>query len=151
MMENLTYNGYTGSAEVSVADDCLHGRLLFVNDLITYEGQTLAELKKSFRDAVDRYASYCHSVGKSPEKPCSGTFNVRLGPDLHRQAATAAMISGSTLNEFMVKATQKMLASSQPEKVVHEHRFVVEELQTLGHRLASSRPGQLNWEPYGIH
>jgi predicted HicB family RNase H-like nuclease len=50
VMNNQTflYKGYTGSIEVSVEDSCLHGEILFIDDIITYEGTGVDELQVSF-------------------------------------------------------------------------------------------------------
>lgn len=61
----LKYKKYTGSIEISLEDNCLHGRILFINDLITYGGNTLNELKSNFKNAVDRYIKYCDTNDKN--------------------------------------------------------------------------------------
>ena len=43
-MSVLTYKTYIGSIEVSVEDECLHGKILFIDDLITYEANTVQEI-----------------------------------------------------------------------------------------------------------
>ena len=90
-MQTLAYKGYIGSVDVSLEDDCLHGRVQFIDDIISYEGATPVELKRAFEDAVDRYLAYCEKTGKSANKSFSGSFNVRVGADRHRALAHAAM------------------------------------------------------------
>ena len=52
------YKGYKGSVEYSKEDNCLFGKVQGMSkDLITYEGQTLDELRKDFEDGVDSYLS----------------------------------------------------------------------------------------------
>ena len=102
----MKHRGFTGSHEISFDDDCLHGRVLFIDDLISYEGASPAALKQGFIDAVDRYIAHCEQTGKAPDKPYSGTFNVRVGPELHRRAARCAVQRGMTLNEMMTRALQ---------------------------------------------
>lgn len=97
----FTHKGYHGTAEVSTEDDCLHGKVLFIDDLITFEGDSPRGLKQAFIDAVDRYIAYCEKTGKPANKPYSGTFNVRLGSDLHRDSCIAASESEQSLNEFV--------------------------------------------------
>lgn len=147
MTQGLNHKGYAGSMEISLDDGCLHGRLLFVDDLITYEAADVPSLQSAFTEAVDRYLAHCKSIGKRPDKPCSGSFNVRLGEALHRQAATAAIQASQSLNDFVVKAVQ--VAVAPPQTVVHEHRILVDELQHLGRRMASSVSGELQWEAHG--
>ncbi|MEI8326181.1 MAG: toxin-antitoxin system HicB family antitoxin, partial [Betaproteobacteria bacterium] len=85
-IHKLTHKGFTGSCEVSLEDGCLVGRVLFIDDIVTYEGETVPDLKANFEAAVDRYLAYCKRTGKAANKPYSGTFNVRVGADLHRKA-----------------------------------------------------------------
>lgn len=55
-MDYLEYKGYKGSVEYSKEDNCLFGKVQGMSkDLITYEGQTLDELRKDFEDGVDSY------------------------------------------------------------------------------------------------
>ena len=56
-MNKLHYKGYTGSVLISVEDDCLHGKILDINDIITYEGETVKDIKAAFEAAVERYVS----------------------------------------------------------------------------------------------
>jgi predicted HicB family RNase H-like nuclease len=100
----LSHNGYTGSVEVSFEDNCLHGRVLFIDDLITYEGITAEELLVSFKAAVDHYLTYCKESGKPANKPFSGTFNVRIGQELHRKASHEAHAHNLSLNDYVVQA-----------------------------------------------
>jgi predicted HicB family RNase H-like nuclease len=107
----LSYKGYVGSAEISHEDECLVGQVLYVDDLIMYDGGTYSELKKAFEDSVDDYLELCAKVGKSPNKAYSGSFNVRIGPDLHSKAARAAADAGITLNDFVRSAVANSVAS----------------------------------------
>ena len=46
-METYTYKGYQGSVETSIEDGVLHGKIMFINDLVTYEATTLKALENS--------------------------------------------------------------------------------------------------------
>jgi len=102
----FTHHGFTGSAWISAAEGVLHGRIEFINDLVTFEGETVAQLEQAFQAAVDDYIATCKAVGKKPDKPFSGTFNVRLGRETHRQAAVAAARMGVSLNEYIRRAVE---------------------------------------------
>lgn len=100
-MNTMTYKGYTGSIDISAEDNCLCGKVLFINSLVTYEGQTLDELKADFRNAVDDYLELCKEKNWAPEKPFKGSFNVRVSPAVHRKLAIAAVKKGESLNKFV--------------------------------------------------
>ena len=54
-MSLFRYKGFYGSAEASVEDNCLFGKLEFIEPLISYEGQNVEELEQAFKEAVDDY------------------------------------------------------------------------------------------------
>ena len=105
----LNYKGYTGSCEVSFEDACIHGKILFIDDLVTFEGETPSQLNDAFKAAVDRYCDYCEKAGKPANKPYRGSFNVRTGPDTHKRIAAAAHSLGIGLNDFVVKSINAQL------------------------------------------
>lgn len=106
-MKPLQYKGYLGSVECSVEDDCLYGQILYVNDLVNYEADSPAALKLAFEAAVDDYLETCRQLGKDPDKSFKGSFNIRIAPELHREAAKQAYIYEESLNEFVAQAVHE--------------------------------------------
>jgi predicted HicB family RNase H-like nuclease len=109
MMNVLKYKGYIGSMETSVRDMCLHGKILFINDLITYEAETPNALKLAFEEAVDDYLETCAKLKKIPQISYKGTLNVRIGPSLHKEVAFHAEMEGVSINEYIKQALQYKL------------------------------------------
>ena len=105
----LAHKGYNGSIETSVEDNVLHGKVLCINDLVTYEATTLAELKKEFIAAVDDYLETCKQHKVEPNKPMTGQFNVRVGETLHKQATIYSLKSNTSLNNVVVEALDTFL------------------------------------------
>lgn len=120
-MNKFTYKGYTGTIDISIEDGCLHGQILFIDDIITYEGDTVDDIKTSFKEAVDRYLAYCKETGKPANKPYSGTFNIRVGPEIHRKAVEVAYHRGITLNDFVSQSIQAAIEQNGVVKVEHTH------------------------------
>ena len=89
-MKLMEHKGYYGSIEASVEDNTLFGKLEFISALINYEGETINELKLAFEEAVDDYLETCKAKNYHPETPCKGSFNVRIGHELHLAAAVKA-------------------------------------------------------------
>jgi len=58
-------------------------------------------LVADFHGAVDDYLELCAQQGKEPERAYKGSFNVRISPELHKQAVVAAMARNMTLNSFV--------------------------------------------------
>ena len=44
------------------------GKIEGINDLVTFEGTTVSELKEAFQDAVEDYLSLCSELGKNPHQ-----------------------------------------------------------------------------------
>ncbi len=60
------YKGFLGSVEYSAADGVLHGRLICIRDLVTYEGVDHEDLEKAFHEAVDDYLALCAAERRKP-------------------------------------------------------------------------------------
>lgn len=114
----LKYNGYIGSAEVDCESGVCHGKLLYIRDLISYSAESPKELKAAFEAAVDDYVETSAELGREPEKPCSGTFNVRVSPDLHLALNLAARRENISLNALVNEALSTRIG---PHTVKHEH------------------------------
>ena len=87
---------------------------MFTKALVSYEGKTVAELDAAFREAVDDDLATCQALGQVPEKPCKGSFNVRVGHDLHLAAALAANRKKVTLNDLTRQALNEFLQHHCP-------------------------------------
>ena len=109
-MDYLEYKGYKGSVEYSKEDNCLLGKVQGMSkDLITYEGQTLDELRKDFEDGVDSYLEGCLADGIEPAKPYSGKLNLRMSSELHSRVAAFVASTGITINDFINRAIKNEL------------------------------------------
>ncbi|WP_066458693.1 type II toxin-antitoxin system HicB family antitoxin [Castellaniella caeni] len=113
MSNALEYKGYLGAVEFSVEDQCLCGKVEFINDLVLFDGQSVTEVRQAFEIAVDHYLRSCQQRGVLPDQPFKGSFNVRVGGDLHQKAAYEARRRGVALNEFVIQALKNELRSGQ--------------------------------------
>jgi len=109
MKNTLSYKGYYGSVEFSDEDDVFFGRIIGINDRITYEGDSVKALRHDFEEAVDEYLETCAELGKEPEKAYKGTFNVRIAPNLHRELAVFSASHGKTLNSTVEDAIRNYI------------------------------------------
>ena len=109
-MDYLEYKGYKGSVEYSKEDNCLFGKVQGLSkELITYEGQTLEELRKDFEEGVDSYLAFCKEEGVVPAKPYSGKLNLRMSSELHSRVAAIVAATGTTINYFINRAIKNEL------------------------------------------
>lgn len=111
-MKNLEYKGYVGSIEYSPDDQLMYGKVLGIQGLISYEGETGSDLEKDFREAVDSYLIDCKTKGVKPEKPFKGSFNVRITPSLHQEAALQAKAAKVSLNNYVAEAIRLRVQKS---------------------------------------
>ncbi|NBW01794.1 MAG: type II toxin-antitoxin system HicB family antitoxin [Betaproteobacteria bacterium] len=115
-MDILKYKDYEGTAEIDMKRAICRGKILFINDLVTYEAQTPAELQAAFNAAVDDYLQTCKSLGRQPQKSLKGQFNVRMPPALHKAAAVRAAEENASLNDVVVRAVDAFLSVPAPQK-----------------------------------
>jgi predicted HicB family RNase H-like nuclease len=101
MNDILQYKNYYASVQFSATDEVFFGKVLGINDLVSFEGSSVTELKTSFEEAIEDYLETCIEIGKEPDKTYKGTFNVRVPSTLHKEAALYAAIHNITLNEFV--------------------------------------------------
>lgn len=90
-----------GSVEYDLDDKCLYGKILFIDDLVTYEGETVEELENAFREMVEDYIATCKEIGKEPQKAYSGSFNVRTGSEIHQALVEIAELQNISLNKLI--------------------------------------------------
>lgn len=148
MKPAFEYKGYFGSTEVNLTDNILHGKLMFIKDVVTYVADSPRALKIAFEEAVDDYLQTCIELGDEPDVPFKGTFNVRIGPERHRNAALAAARLDISLNDLVVRALDDFLdgGSKRPQPVsVNIHPL---ESRTL---VSSASTENLAWETTHVH
>ena len=111
MNNTMKYKEYVGSIEFSETDCVFYGKVMGIHALISYEGTTAKELLDDFHAAVDTYLELCKEEGKEPEKAYKGSFNVRMSPELHREAALYAFSHQMSLNSVVEEAVQYFVRS----------------------------------------
>ncbi len=115
-MDLLKYQDYEGTAEIDTERRVCRGKILFIDDLVTYEAKNPADLQSEFEAAVRDYIETCNSIGKEPQKPLKGQFNVRIPANLHKEAVRRAHIENTTLNDVVVKALDAYVHSNKDAK-----------------------------------
>jgi predicted HicB family RNase H-like nuclease len=105
----MEYKGYIGKVEIDDEAGILHGEVINIRDVITFEGTSVDEIHTAFRESVDDYLDFCAQRNESPEKPFSGKFVVRLPAELHRKAYIQAKLSDKSLNGWVTDVLQSVL------------------------------------------
>jgi len=105
----MEYKGYIGKVEIDEDAGVLHGEVINVRDVITFEGASVEEVQKAFRDSVDDYLDFCAERNEAPEKPFSGKFVIRLPAELHRKAYIQAKLADKSLNSWVTDVLEDAL------------------------------------------
>jgi predicted HicB family RNase H-like nuclease len=108
----LNYKGYEAIVEYDDEAKILHGEVLHLNDVITFQADCVDEIESAFHDSVDDYLVFCAANDRDPEKPYSGKIALRLPPELHRQVITAARKHKESLNTYLVEAIESYAMKS---------------------------------------
>ncbi|MGS0757739.1 type II toxin-antitoxin system HicB family antitoxin, partial [Roseateles sp. GG27B] len=82
----MSFKGYTARIEFDERDSIFVGRVLGLHQIISFHGETVAELRHAFEDAVEDFLQDCKEQGIKPEKPASGKLMLRVPPEVHGAA-----------------------------------------------------------------
>ncbi len=96
----MKYKGYEAIIEYDEEDRLFVGRVINTKDIIVFDGISVDELEQSFQSVIDEYLVDCQVLNKTPDKPFSGRFNLRVSSDLHRKVALKASKQGLSLNNL---------------------------------------------------
>ena len=113
-MDNIMrYKGYWAEIRYSEEDECFWGSIEGLkNTSITFEGYTVKELKKDFKEAIDFYLDNCKACSEVPERQCKGSLNVRLGTELHTKAKLKSIEEHISINELIKNAVAAYLKTN---------------------------------------
>jgi predicted HicB family RNase H-like nuclease len=135
MNNTMQYRGYTASMSFDVDDKIIVGRVLDIDDIVTFHGASVAEFETHFHTVVDDYIAACETLGSAPERPASGRLMLRVSPEVHAASLKAAALSGTSLNrwaEQALKAATRRTTKTIPDtsKAAQLHSKVTRSAQT---------------------
>ena len=97
----MEYKGYIGKVDFDDEANIFHGEVINVRDVITFQGESVQEIRQAFQASVEDYLAFCAERQEEPEKPFSGTFTVRVPPELHREIYIQARLANKSLNSWV--------------------------------------------------
>lgn len=103
----MSYKGYTASMVFDAEDKIIVGRVLDIDDIISFHGESISEFETNFHTTVEDYLAASKELGTLPEKPASGKVMLRIAPEIHAAALKAAARSGTSLNKWAEGALSK--------------------------------------------
>ncbi len=65
----MEYKGYFARVEFDDEANIFHGEVINLRDVITFEGESVDELRKAFAESIEDYLEFCDERGENPEKP----------------------------------------------------------------------------------
>ena len=107
MKDKIKYKDFVGLVRYSDEDNIFFGKIEGINDLVTFEGTSVNELRNSFTEAVDDYLEICRQTAKNPFKTYKGSFNIRISSELHRKIAEKALMLGVPINRIIQNAIER--------------------------------------------
>ena len=125
----MEYKGYYAIVQFDDDAGVFHGDIIGTRDTITFQGETVAELRQAFQDAIDDYLAVCAELGHEPSKPYSGRIEIRIAPDMHRFADEAASKVGQTLDEWLTETVERA-AEETLDRPLQQWRRAFIQLQT---------------------
>lgn len=103
----MKYKGYIGQVTFDEDAKIFHGEVIGLKDVITFQGESVKELEKAFKDSINDYLEFCEERGENPEKTFSGNLRVRMNPQLHAKLAQEAARKKISLNELVTQKLNK--------------------------------------------
>ncbi len=97
----MRHKGYEGSVTYDDEAEIFTGEVINTKDVITFQGKSVSELKKSFKASIVDYLNFCKERGEKPEKPFSGNLVIRIDPELHKKLAITAKKKKQSLNSLI--------------------------------------------------
>jgi predicted HicB family RNase H-like nuclease len=133
----MIYKGYIGQTELDEEAGIISGEVVNTKDVITFQGTTVPEVQKAFRESVEDYLAFCRERGEKPDKPFSGKLVVRMEPDLHQAIYLRAREKGTSLNGFITETLASMFGTT-----CHPVRAMMKGRRASGQRMnITATPG----------
>jgi predicted HicB family RNase H-like nuclease len=110
----MKHRGYVGRVEFDAEAGILHGEVVGIRDVVTFQGTSVREVERAFRESVDDYLAFCKQRGEEPCRPCSGSFVLRIDSELHRKANMLAGAAGKSLNAWVAECLNRAVARELP-------------------------------------
>lgn len=77
----IKYKDYIGVVDFDPEIDLFHGTVINTQDMITFYGASVDELRQEMQKSLEVYFEVCEEQGKVPDKPLSGTPMLQRCPE----------------------------------------------------------------------
>ena len=107
----IEYKGYIGVVEFEPEIELFHGTVINTNDVITFYGCSVAELREEMQKSIEAYFEFCREQGREPECPFSGKVMIQTSPELHRRVALEAARRHVSVNAYIQQVLEKAVTA----------------------------------------
>jgi predicted HicB family RNase H-like nuclease len=77
-MNTMSYKGYMSRVEYDEHDNIFVGRVLGIRSIISFHGDSAAQLRREFEKSIKDYLAECEGAGIQPETPAPPLTPVEL-------------------------------------------------------------------------
>lgn len=107
----IEYKGYIGVIDFDPEIDLFHGTVINTQDVITFYGASVAELRKEMQKSLDIYFKVCEEQGKVPDKPFSGILTIQTSPELYGRIALNAARRHLEIDAYLQEVLEKAVSA----------------------------------------
>lgn len=107
----IEYKGYIGMVEFDPEIDSFHGTVINTNDVITFYGSSVTELRNEMKKSIEEYFQFCREHDRKPEEPFSGRLMIQTSPELHRLVALEAVRHRVNMDTYIQEILKKAVAA----------------------------------------
>ncbi len=107
MMNMMKYKNYIARIDYDEEDRIFVGRLVGIDDIVSFHGSNVDELETAFHESVDHYIEVSERTGRPAQKPYSGKLMLRINPDIHAAIATISQVQGKSINQWAGEVLDK--------------------------------------------
>lgn len=105
----MEYKGYVAHVEFDDEANVFHGEVVNIRDVITFQGESVSELRKAFEGSVEDYLEFCKERGEEPDLPFTGLLTVQLSPSQYRRAVHAAEKTGKDVRTWVAETLERAI------------------------------------------
>lgn len=106
MINIMNIDGYQAVLSYDPEIEMFRGEFVMLNGGADFYAKDIDNLRREGKISLQTFRALCEKKGVDPVKKFSGKFNVRLNPELHRKAVSAAMAKGKSLNQLVAGALE---------------------------------------------
>ena len=107
----IEYKGYIGVVDFDPEIDLFHGTVINTQDVITFYGASVTELRKEMQKSLEVYFEVCDEQGKVPDKPFSGTLTIQTSPELYGRIALNAARRQLEIDAYLQEVLEKAVSA----------------------------------------